>query len=81
MGLSVESKLVGYWLEKRGLSVSELARKLGISPQAVSQWLSGTTSPRRRITDVAEALGLTVAGFWGARDLVEPNTTRGAAAG
>ena len=74
MALSLESKLVIYWRKKRGVSKSELARRLGISPQAVSQWDSGVTSPRRRIQEIAEALGLTVSGFWGAQEAVQGGT-------
>jgi len=33
-------------MDKAELSVSDLARAAGVSPQAVSQWLSGTTNPQ-----------------------------------
>lgn len=39
----------GKWLEdvlsRAGSSKSDLARELGITPQAISQWISGKTNP------------------------------------
>lgn len=47
--------------ELKGLNQSELARELGISPQAVQNWEAGKSSPRgARIREVAKALGLTI---------------------
>jgi len=45
---------------RAGLSMSEIARRLGVSPQSVQQWESGTTTPRpQRIRDLAALLGVT----------------------
>jgi len=45
-----------------GLNQSELARQLGVSPQAVQKWEAGETVPRgRRIECLAGALGIPVA--------------------
>lgn len=33
------------WMEERGLSLSELARTLGVSRQAVQQWVKGSSYP------------------------------------
>lgn len=44
-----------------GLSQSELARQIGVSPQSVQQWEMGVTAPRRaRIQKLAECLNTTV---------------------
>ena len=34
-------------LDERGLSQAELARRLDLSPQAVSTWITGATTPSR----------------------------------
>ena len=48
-------------MDERGLDQSGLARLLGLTSQAVSQWCNGTTQPKgRRLTEVAAALGVTV---------------------
>lgn len=46
--------------ESLNWSQTDLAEKLGISPQAVQQWESGATSPRgKRLKNVANLLGVT----------------------
>jgi len=46
--------------EQKGLNQSELARALGLSPQAVQNWESGKSSPRgSRLAEVASMLGVT----------------------
>lgn len=45
--------------ERLGLSQSDIARKLGIRPQSVQAWESGSTSPRRSyIPGLCEILGV-----------------------
>lgn len=46
--------------EKRGLSQSDLARAVGLSPQAVQKWESGGQPRFKRLQDVAAALGMEV---------------------
>lgn len=47
--------------EHKGLNQSELARAMGVSPQAVQNWESGKASPRgSRLTNLAEVLGVSV---------------------
>ena len=56
------------WRESRDPRVSkaELARRVGVSPEAVLQWEQGKTQPTHdNIELIAEALELTLAGFWG----------------
>jgi SOS-response transcriptional repressor LexA len=47
--------------EEAGLNQSELARALGVSPQAVQNWESGDNIPRStRLADIAKAINTTV---------------------
>lgn len=50
-----------FYLNKRGMSASELARKAGVSKQLLSQWLNGA-EPRKvqQVKKVADALGTSV---------------------
>lgn len=44
---------------RAGLSKSELARRMGVSPQAVLAWEGGTNAPKpNRIAQLAEILGV-----------------------
>jgi transcriptional regulator with XRE-family HTH domain len=48
-------------LDLRGLRPADLARKLNVSPQAVSQWLQCQTTPStRRLAQIAGAVEVTV---------------------
>jgi len=45
--------------KKNGGNQSELARYVGVTPQAVQQWISGETSPRgKRLARIADFLGV-----------------------
>lgn len=45
--------------EKLGLNQSELARRLGVTPQSVQAWESGRSTPRvTKYRDIAKALGV-----------------------
>lgn len=47
--------------EAAGISKSELARKLGVTPQSVYDWEQGNTAPRgKRLNELADALGVSV---------------------
>lgn len=52
--------------ERRGLFATELARRCGVTPQTVSNWESGTTTPAKRSVDqVAQTLGFPASFFFG----------------
>ena len=59
---------------KNGGNQSEMARFIGVSPQAVQKWLAGLTEPRGRNLDLAaEFLGVTPAVLkFGAADASRP---------
>ncbi len=51
-------------LASKGLSAAALAQRLGISAQAVSQWLALQTEPsRRRVQQIADVLGVGIERF------------------
>jgi transcriptional regulator with XRE-family HTH domain len=61
LGDSVVADNIKCTLESRGLRPTDLARKLSVSPQAVSQWLQLQTTPSaRRLVQIAGALGVNV---------------------
>lgn len=48
-------------LKKRGLTQDQLAKKLKVSQQTISQWCIGATAPgRKRWSKVAKTLGVSV---------------------
>ncbi len=50
-----------YWRRLKGMKQEELAKKIGISPAALSNIENGSSKPDiERIEDIAEALGLDV---------------------
>jgi HTH-type transcriptional regulator, cell division transcriptional repressor len=53
------AKIIREGREKLNLNQSQLAERVGVSPQAVQQWESGTTQPRgKRLNKIAEVLKL-----------------------
>lgn len=47
--------------EAAGISQGELAKRIGVTPGAVSQWEQGTTNPSiHRLKAIAQTLGVTV---------------------
>lgn len=63
---------------KNGGNQSELARFVGVSPQAVQKWVSGETVPKgNNLTKAAEFLGVSPAYLqFGTLDTVAPATLR-----
>lgn len=61
-------------MEAQGINQSELSRRLGISSQAVNQWLrEGGTAPRgSRLQEIAGVLGVTVSELLGEQELPAP---------
>lgn len=64
-GTSVGERIAG-WLAIRNISQAELARRVGVQPPSVSDWLSGRTAPRQEhLEAIAGALGVSLAVFYG----------------
>jgi transcriptional regulator with XRE-family HTH domain len=57
-------------LKAKGLSQSALARRLGVTPQAVGQWCRAVTEPKdlTRFQDVAKILGVDAQELWATED-------------
>ncbi|SEC00843.1 Phage repressor protein C, contains Cro/C1-type HTH and peptisase s24 domains [Pseudomonas mohnii] len=59
--MSTLGKRIAQKREQSGLSQSELARRLGLSPQAIQKWESEASVPRgRRLDEIAGALSTSV---------------------
>jgi transcriptional regulator with XRE-family HTH domain len=70
--LTAESECPIYWvvslgknlrvlLDQHGMEQKDLAKKLGVAPSSVSEWVTGETFPRhRRLAAIARALKTTV---------------------
>lgn len=59
--MSTLGKRIAQKREQSGLSQSELARRLGLSPQAIQKWESEVSVPRgRRLDEIASALSTSV---------------------
>jgi HTH-type transcriptional regulator, cell division transcriptional repressor len=53
------AKIIREGRERLNLNQSQLARRVGVSPQAVQQWEAGETQPRgKRLNKIAEVLQL-----------------------
>lgn len=54
-------QFIGRMMDVRGITVEEMAERLGISRQAIDYWRSGQSDPSpRRYGDIAEILGISV---------------------
>ena len=54
------------WIAHCGLSQNHVAEEIGISRQAVSQWMSGAVDPSiRSLFALTLTLGVTMVEFWG----------------
>lgn len=59
MNTDMPTRIADLLQAKNGGNQSELARHVGVSPQAVQQWIAGETSPRgKNLVKVAEFLGV-----------------------
>ena len=48
-------------LKKSGMTQEQLAKKLKLTQQTISQWCNGATAPQRKIwSDVSKALGVSI---------------------
>ncbi|MCF5040072.1 helix-turn-helix domain-containing protein [Pseudomonas sp. PA-7-1E] len=57
MSISMTASIITEAREKQGLNQSELARRLGVTPQAVQAWESGRSLPRpKKLVEIAKVL-------------------------
>lgn len=56
------------WRESRGITKAQLARDVGVSPAAVSQWEQdkGTEPTHTNVAAIASAIGVSLSVFYGA---------------
>jgi transcriptional regulator with XRE-family HTH domain len=60
------SRRLRYWLDVKGMTRTELARALQVTPSAVSKWCAGAANPTlNRQRELVSALGLTLPEFYG----------------
>ena len=67
-------RLIRYWRERRGMSVTELATAAKLASQHISQLEGGAiaTPSEARLLKIVEALGLTLPGFYGGQRELDP---------
>lgn len=67
MTIPLEGRLIRYWRTARGISLTELARRIDppVTHSAVWQWEKGVTRPAN-VPAIAVALGLTMVEFYAA---------------
>ena len=54
------------WRDWAGLTVADLAEKVGVTTEAVYSWESGSYQPRlENVSKIASAIGVTLPEFWG----------------
>jgi tetratricopeptide (TPR) repeat protein len=76
-GRSEQGQLIQKAIEKAGLSVEELANRIGCSRALIYQYLSGTTLAQPdRLQQIAAQTGVTLAYFYGAELPEEARRTR-----
>ncbi|AZP73470.1 XRE family transcriptional regulator [Pseudomonas poae] len=62
MSIPMTASIITEAREKQGLNQSELARMLGVTPQAVQAWESGRSLPRpKKLVEIARALKIPLA--------------------
>lgn len=65
---------LAFWLETKGLTQIELARRMGVNPNTISQYKTGErTPPMDRLEDLVEALGVSLPEFFACKDETKPD--------
>lgn len=55
-----------------GLTQMQLAKRVGVTLQAVSEWETGKSGPHKRLPRIAAALKTTVPRLWGLPEGLDP---------
>jgi transcriptional regulator with XRE-family HTH domain len=54
-----------YWIDKRGITKSEVGRRVGVQHATIARWLKGdTAAPANMLEPLADAFGITVQEFF-----------------
>lgn len=71
------SERINRWRESQKLTKAELARRVGVSPEAVLQWEDSSTTPTtENVEKIATAIGVTLSVFWAEPPPKSPKTRR-----
>ena len=64
---------LSFWLKKKGLSQSDLAERMGVNKNTISQYKTGErTPPMDRLEDLVEAFGLSIPEFFACKEESKP---------
>ena len=62
-----------FWLEKKNLTQTELAERMGVNKNTISQYKTGTrTPPMDTLEELTEALGISLPEFFACKDESKP---------
>lgn len=63
-----------FWLEKKGFTQVELAKRMGVNPNTISQYKTGDrTPPMDKLEMLVDALGVTLPEFFACKDDEKPD--------
>ncbi len=67
MGMKLSERITRWRESREGLSKAALARAVGVSPAAATQWEQedGTEPTHDNIERIAETIGISLSVFWG----------------
>jgi phage repressor protein C with HTH and peptisase S24 domain len=66
---------LAFWLEKKGLTQVELAKRMGVNPNTISQYKTGErTPPMDKLEVLVGALGISLPEFFACKDESKPDT-------
>jgi len=68
----IDERRLRFLIEERGISQSELARRVGISQAAINKLVSGRGQGSKHLHKIAEELGTTPGYLTGSSDQIEP---------
>lgn len=66
MGFVKLNERIAAWLAHVGMSVSTLAKRVGVAWESAYQWTTGKTQPtHENLAAIVEVLGISLPQFWG----------------
>lgn len=68
------TEALSFWLRKKTMTQGELAKRLGVTPNSISQYKTGErTPPMDKLEDLVKALGVSLPEFFACRDDSKPD--------